>query len=101
MTMIRDLTFVDQSALKSKLVGIAKVSVGESIEEAETGYTIEPGWNGRNADCAEILVECERWQANGKPVAWKRASVGAAECDRLNRLAATKQTVIFIEDELE
>jgi hypothetical protein len=46
------------------MVGIAEVSVAESVEKRETGDPVEPRRGGRNADDLEHLVKTEPGEPN-------------------------------------
>jgi hypothetical protein len=89
------------SALETELSGVAKVTVGESVEEGEAGDAVKAAWYRRDADNSEVPIEPESREPNGKNVGRKRASVGTAEEDGRDRDATAKDASVFFQQKLE
>src|SRR5207302_9934266 len=81
------LIIFDRSTFDPKLIGIAKVTVGEPVQKAEASYAVKAGRNRGDAHRAEILVKSKCRDANSQVVDWEAAGVRAAK-----RNGKTRQT---------
>src|SRR5262245_58074407 len=79
----------------------AEIAVREAVEECGTGDTVKSDGERRDADRLKVLLKPGCGNPHGRIIDWKRADVGTPQGDGSPGVAAAKQAVVLVEEELE